>query len=87
MIKFPVQSIKEDSNSASTISIAPELKSKVKKQILELKTIEEDKCAQLVDLYEEDLEPYHPKINFTSHLYNYQALALSWMLRREGHHL
>jgi hypothetical protein len=38
----------------------------------------------LIDLYEEDLEPFYPPDCFISQLYSYQALALSWMLRREG---
>lgn len=50
-----------------------------------MKTIEEDKCAQLIDLYEEDLEPCKPSAKFTSELYDYQARALTWMMRREGH--
>jgi hypothetical protein len=50
MIKFSAQPVKEDSNSTSTVSL-PADRSKVKKRVLELKTIEEDKCAQLVDLY------------------------------------
>jgi hypothetical protein len=72
---------KEDSNTA-TQPIKPENGSAIKKRIVEIKTIEEDRCAQLIDLYEEDLEPYQPTPNFTSQLYNYQALALSWMMRR-----
>jgi hypothetical protein len=39
----------------------------------------------LIDLYEQDLEPFHPPHNFLSKLYNYQALALAWMLQREGY--
>lgn len=57
----------------------------MKKVILELKTIEEDKCAQLIDLYEEDLEPAKPSHKFSSELFDYQARALAWMMRREGH--
>ena len=28
--------------------------------------------------------PIYPKNNFRSDLYHYQAVALAWMLRREG---
>lgn len=45
---------KEDSNTA-TRPTKPENGSAIKKRIVEIKTIEEDRCAQLIDLYEEDL--------------------------------
>lgn len=54
----------------------------MKKKVIEINTIEENKYAQLIDLYEENIIPVYPKNNFKSDLYNYQAVALGWMLRR-----
>lgn len=79
---FRVGDKEEQSNSRKTSKEEPS--SEVKKKVLELKTVDDDKCIQLIDLYEEDLAPYKPSLSFTSHLYNYQELALAWMLRREG---
>jgi hypothetical protein len=59
-----------------------ESSSAIKKKIIEVKNVDEDKCSQLVDLYEEDLQPYQPSSNFVSSLYRYQALALAWMIQR-----
>lgn len=38
----------------------------------------------MIELHEENIDPFFPQNNFASNLYNYQALALSWMLRKEG---
>jgi hypothetical protein len=80
MFKVPLK----NGNENSPKQVERETDSAVKKKILELRAVDEDRCVQLVDLYEEDLEPYQPTKNFTSTLYHYQALALAWMLRREG---
>ena len=55
MLKFqPKDKDNENSNSQPV----QEAGSAVKKKVLEYRTLDEDRCSQLIDLYEEDLEPY-----------------------------
>lgn len=55
----------------------------MKKKVIEIDTkAEKDKYSELIELHEEDLDPFEPDNQFVSKLYNYQALALSWMLKK-----
>lgn len=58
---------------------------KVQKKVIEIdRPSEKNKFSELIDLHDEDVEPYQPSDTFVSTLYDYQSLALGWMLKREG---